>query len=493
MLGYVFRAASWRVWLIILAGAFGLPMPDADRETFTILTHREPPRKPVRELWVLAGRRGGKTNVAAAIAVFLATLKEWKFSPGETGTIMVLAADRSQARVAFDYCLGLLEGSPVLSGEKEDDTADTIRLTNGIEIVIATSDKAAVRGRTMIAVICDEIAFWGADADEILTAIRPGMASQPQAMLICISTAYSQRGPLYEAYKRFYGTDDPNVLVVRASTRELNESISQDFIDAEMARDPQAAAAEYMAEFRSDLSALLDAQLVDSCTRCDPRELPYRLVFGSGLHITYKAGLDVSGGRSDATSVAIAHKEGDRVIVDALRFWKSPHDPVVVAGEVAEFLKSYKLASATADQYGAEITKSVYAEAGVSLMPSELNRSELYLALQPVFSAGRIEIPAEPRLRTELLGLERRTGRSGKDVVDHRDGQHDDLANAVAVAVWQFTRRIVASGPQVTVFPTSINAGIEGLGGAGFYFDEQRLGSRDVSATLTEFFLAKNH
>jgi hypothetical protein len=40
-----------------------------------------------------------------------------------------------------------------------------------------------------------------------------------------------------------------------------------------------------------------------------------------------------------------------------------------------------------------------------------------------------------PRLRLQLLGLERRVARSGKDSIDHPPGGHDDVANAAASAL----------------------------------------------------------
>ena len=37
-----------------------------------------------------------------------------------------------------------------------------------------------------------------------------------------------------------------------------------------------------------------------------------------------------------------------------------------------------------------------------------------------------------PRLVKQLVALERRTARGGKDSVDHPPGAHDDMANVVA-------------------------------------------------------------
>jgi len=39
-------------------------------------------------------------------------------------------------------------------------------------------------------------------------------------------------------------------------------------------------------------------------------------------------------------------------------------------------------------------------------------------------------MPDEPRLVAQIVGLERRTARGGRDTIDHAPGAHDDLANA---------------------------------------------------------------
>ena len=49
-------------------------------------------------------------------------------------------------------------------------------------------------------------------------------------------------------------------------------------------------------------------------------------------------------------------------------------------------------------------------------------------------NSGRIELLDHPRLIDQLIGLERRTSRAGKDTIDHMPGGHDDIANAVAGA-----------------------------------------------------------
>ena len=41
-------------------------------------------------------------------------------------------------------------------------------------------------------------------------------------------------------------------------------------------------------------------------------------------------------------------------------------------------------------------------------------------------------LPKSDRLLNQIVGLERRTARSGRDSIDHGPGGHDDLANCVA-------------------------------------------------------------
>ncbi len=62
-------------------------------------------------------------------------------------------------------------------------------------------------------------------------------------------------------------------------------------------------------------------------------------------------------------------------------------------------------------------------------------KSEIYGALLPALNSGRIAFVDEPRLLGQLIALERRTARSGRDSIDHPPRGHDDVANAAAGAL----------------------------------------------------------
>jgi hypothetical protein len=101
-----FRGESWAAWRVFLAALFALPMQDGQLATYQRHTGRSsPPAQPSHEAWLVCGRRSGKSFVLAVIAVFLAAFRDWRphLGPGERGTIMVIAADRRQARVIMRY------------------------------------------------------------------------------------------------------------------------------------------------------------------------------------------------------------------------------------------------------------------------------------------------------------------------------------------------------------------------------------------------------
>jgi hypothetical protein len=328
LLGASFQDLStWKTWLAVLKAMFGQPLSRKERRAFEAVSGgRKSPRKRVRELWALLGRRSGKSRVAAALAVYIATLVDHsaKLSPGEIGMVLVLAASRAQASVVFEYARGALEASPLLSELIETVTADEIRLTNGIVIAIHAASYRTVRGRTLLGVIFDECAFWrdetGAMPDrEIYRAVLPALATTG-GFLIGISSPYRTRGLLHDRFRDFFGQDDANVLVVKGATEVFNPTIDKDVIAQARKADPEASKAEWDADFRTDTSALLEDELIDAAIeRGRPLELPPRPGF------QYVAFVDASAGRHDAFTIAIAHREDERIVVDLVRGFGNHH------------------------------------------------------------------------------------------------------------------------------------------------------------------------
>ncbi len=435
-----FTATSWASWRAFAKAIFGEPLSDLERTDFQDHTGRlNPPVRPVREAWCIVGRRGGKSVVAALIAVYKAACcgdYKDKLAPGEKPTVAVIAADRRQASVVFGYVTGLLDSVPTLRRMIARRTKDAITLKSGVRIEIHTSSFRTSRGYTLIAAICDEVAFWRSEDGstnpdtEILAAVRPGLMTL-KGPLICITTPYSRRGAAWEAYKQNFGKDESPVLVWTGSSASMNPGLDPEDIRAAYEADPQAASAEYGGEFRSDIDAFISEELLIKVVASDRRELPP--VAG----VAYVAFCDPSGGSQDSYTIAVAHrdKDADRVVLDLVREAVPPFSPEAVTETFAEVCTSYKIKKVTGDRYGGEFPRELFRKHGIDYAVSEETKSEIYLAALPMLTSGRVELLDDRTLLRQFRGLERRTGRSGKDSVDHGPRGRDDVANSAAGAL----------------------------------------------------------
>jgi len=439
LFGRFFRDPStWAAWRTILKAIFGLEATQAEAALIERLSGRRPPRRQVRECWIAAGRRSGKTWIAALICCFIAAFVNWKskgLQAGERAVVLLLAVDRSQAAVALKYVKAAFEQVPMLANLVERVTSDTIELSNGAAIEVHSSSFRRLRGRTVVAAVLDECSFWrsmesASPAEETYSALVPAMATTEGSLLIGISSPYRQAGLLFEKFKAHHG-EDGDVLALKAETRQLNPTISEKVIQRAMERDPVAGASEWLAEWRSDLQALLSDDMLDCAVdTARPLELPPM----PGLQ--YCCFADPSGGRSDSFGIAIGHREGDLVILDVVRAVRPPFDPAVVAAEFAALARSYGCSEITGDRYGGAWVEMAFRDCGVSYKPAAEPKSTLYLECLPQFARGTIRLPEHKRLIAELRSLERRVGKSGRDSVDHPVGQHDDLSNAACGLAW---------------------------------------------------------
>nr|WP_255772161.1 MULTISPECIES: hypothetical protein [Halorhodospira] len=457
LFGDQYGGESWTAWRALLAGFYGLPLDDAEREHWEDLTGgRSAPESPADELWLAVGRRGGKSQCAALLAVYEAAFRDHrdKLAPGEVATVRVMAADRQQARVVMRYIGGLIESNPMLERMVVRQSPEAIELSNRTLLEVGTASYRTARGYSFAAVICDELAFWRSDDSanpdhEIIAAVRPGLATLG-GKLIALSSPYARRGELWRTYERHYGQDGP-VLVAQAPSRTLNPELPQRVVDEALERDPDAARAEYLAQFRSDVESFAQREVIQRATRPDPLELP-------PLARRYFAYADPAGGGRDEFTIAIGHIESSgtegplepvnvatlygeathwrrprgpsRVIVDVVEARRGR--PAEIVREFAELLKRYGVRSITADRYAGSWPSDEFGLHGIRCDPAPKSKSELYLDLLPALNSGRVELPPDDRLLTQLQSLERRTSRAGRDTVDHPPGGHDDRANAVA-------------------------------------------------------------
>ena len=431
---------SWRPWRALLAASFGLPLSLGELALYRRCTGRRvPPGAPAAYLWLVIGRRGGKSFAMALAAVYLAVFRDWHryLSPGERAVVQLVAADRPQARILRRYISGILAAAPLLETMIETWTADSIDLRGHVSIEIAACSYRTVRGRSVCCALLDECAFWRTDDGsanpdrEVLNAIRASMATfGDDAMVIAASSPYARRGVLWDAFRRWFGKDDARNLVWRAPTRVMNSTVPQEFVDAEFERDAASANAEYGAEFRSDVAEFVSLEVLQVCTPDDLFEI------APLPDIRYVAFVDPSGGSSDSFTMAIAHREPDGLIVlDCIRETRAPFAPEAVVEDFCKTLASYRVGKVHGDRYGGEWPREQFKKRNVDYAPSERVKSDIYRDMLPLLNSKRVQLLDNRRLIAQLHGLERRTARGGKDLIDHGPGARDDVANATAGAI----------------------------------------------------------
>lgn len=431
--------SSWAAWFAFFAALFALPMTDTQAAVYRQCTGRQSfPERAFTEAFLICGRRSGKSFVLAVIAVFVACFRDWRpfLQPGERATVMIIAADRKQARAIFRYIKGLLTEVPMLARLVERETAEAFDLANFVTIEIGTASFKRTRGYAICVALLDELAFYptenSASPDtEIINAIRPGMAQfRGQAMMLCASSPYVRRGVLWDAFSRYHGNDQAPALVWKAATRTMNPSVPQKLIDEEFQRDPAHARAEFMAEFRSDIESFVSRDAVIACVDDAVIERPHDRRF------RYVAFTDVAGGSgSDSFTLAIAHRAGDTGVLDLVREIKPPFSPEAIVSELCETLRRYRVARVIGDRFGGEWPREQFRKYGVHYILAEHTRSELYGALLPLINSGAVALLENDRLITQLVCLERRVTKAGRQIIDHPASGKDDLANSAAGAL----------------------------------------------------------
>jgi len=428
---------SWQNWSTALRCLYGLlVLGQNSRAVVAECTGRDVDQLPedgFDTALFLTGRRSGKSRIAAIIGAFEAVLAghEKKLSKGEKGVVPIMAPTKWQARIVTNYVRSIF-AAPMLRQEVVAETKEGFELRNGTLIQILAGDWRTVRGFTLLAAIVDEAAFFGYEEEtkirsdtELIRAVKPGLATVG-GKLICISSPYARKGWCYSTYKKHFANNAGKTLVWNCPSRTMNPSLLQCVIDEAMAEDRAAALAEYMGEFRDDVAEFL------------PRGIVEQFVVKGRIEISpqpgnrYAAFADLSGGRSDDAALAIGHRDNRKAVIDKLVRYRPPFNPHEVIGRMADELRRYQLRRVVGDNYAADFVSRTFEEHGIRYTKADKPKNVLYGELLPRLCSGEIILLDNTMLIDQLAALERRTRSGGRDIIDHPQGEHDDLANAVA-------------------------------------------------------------
>lgn len=439
---YLNDDGSWFNWKVFGKAAFGLgsKMSAKEFEAFCKFTQRKKrPMTPFELVLCLSGRKSGKTKwvgiTGTYTCLFCSHLWRDVVSPGQKVYFPIIAVDMMQARECFNYISGILNSNPIFKRMILNERAWDIELNTGAVIMIRQASFKHIRSPLFCGAILDELAFFKDDtsaspADELIKAIMPGML--PGTILWGITSVYSRFGTAYQLCQDFHGTEDEDVLVWKSDTMSMNPTFSRGKIDKALKVDRIHAEAEYLSIFRSDRSQFLLEEKIQNAV------IPNRHLLPKVKDQNYVAAVDSSSGRNDSFALAIAHREGERVILDRLEERVPPFRPGDVIKEYTKIMREeYGIRKVVSDKYAIGFVQEGFEKAGVTFKSSPKTASENYLEFAAILNQEKAELLDNARLVTQLRRLERKPRSSGKDMVDHPpfEGEHDDLAAATAMAM----------------------------------------------------------
>jgi hypothetical protein len=250
---------------------------------------------------------------------------------------------------------------------------------------------------------------------------------------------------MYRQWKQKFGHDDADTLVWLAPSARMNPKLPQHIVDTALATDSARALAEYLCQWRSDLSDFIPHDVVEAATDVGVYErAPMR-------NVQYFAHADAAGGTgTDSFALAISHREASYV-VDAVREYKPRFIPAAVIVELAALVKSYGISKVYGDKYAIGFHSAEWQSHGITFEPCETSTSENYLSILPLMLAGRVRLVDNKTLRHQLGALERKPGEAAREQVSHPQhaNAHDDLSCATAGAI------VAAVGRRKGEYPVS--------------------------------------
>lgn len=439
---------TWRSWLVFFKVLSGYKrLNDEEMALFRECTGLDAlPSKPLREVFICAGRRSGKSTVVSLLSVFFAIWGGWEkyLSPGEEVHIFIISATKDQCNVIKDKISAILDLNQSLRRLVRKELAESIELVNNVTITIKPSSWRSTRGFTVGLLLMEELAYWrfeleSANRDkEVFVAVKPAMMTIKNSLTLGISTPFARQGLLWEKFDKNFGKPGP-VLVWRAPTWTMNLMTNREELEAENLETMGEAefGAEFGAKFREDIESYLPMEIYERAVDAGITMRPEK------EGVEYVAFCDPSEGLrkgGDPMTAAIAHAEEDEDgqstgVLDVLLEFRPPFDPGQVIESIVQSCKSYNVTKIVQDRHAIAWIAKDFKEYNIEVEVSEYTKSQIYELFAVEMNKGLVELLDNERLKAQTLGLQRFLKGGGMVKIDHYRGGHDDCINSAAGAI----------------------------------------------------------
>lgn len=446
-----------------LKALYGLPMTPEERDAFLSMTDGRKPRKGGHsELWVIAGRRSGKTDkILANVAVYEVFL----FNPsvlttGETAFFPLVAQDIDGAMRARGYIEGKLRtldsrGFPILDhggAQQRAITGKQVRCQKEypagseefwpIVVQCFPCTKASVRGLTAIGYGTDESAFWKVDESaynpdlEVIRALDGTVATMGlRAKCVNVTSPYGKAGVAWNMTEKAR-QGQTHAIVINVPTWVFHPSISVAYLERQREKDLVAYMREFGAQFGVDAGAFYDPGDVD---RAMGRNRPEIIEPEQGCE--YKAWIDAAF-KKDLFAVAIGHRKGEDVIMDLVHWWKpekgAPLNDREIAADLAKMFLAYRVDQVKCDAVADVPLQSDLQKHGIALQVQRMSSSEnneMHRNFRAGLKRGIVSLPKQDMIRSDILSCVTLGGKNSNNYrvgAPNRKGFHDDITKVCA-------------------------------------------------------------
>lgn len=421
---------------------WGSVADDRQRADMRALLTEDDPRQHV---WQRA--RGYMKTTDSGVAALAALLTDVP----PNGVVQVFAVDLEQARKIMTAIRTAAAHLPSVPLRVTANRA--VRTDTDAAIVVETSDAASALGASPHLLILDEFANWKdtASFQDLWDNVYSGLPKQGNARILVVTSA----GPVGTwAYER---------LMTFQRSRHWRYSLApgpapwRTAEDLERQREGLSSAAAFrmfhLNEFTTPEDGLVGEEDLAAAVAAGVRSRPYDPAHG------YVVTADL-GVVKDATVVTVCHREGDRVVQDALARWLPRFGRHVrlddVKAEVARLHAAYGGAPVRIDPSQARQMVQGLQEAGVLIETVTIDAAYNHAcatALQQAFEQRRIDLLDVPEQTKELGTVVVRTRTAGgKETValDSTGNGHDDIADVLGMAAEFLMSRPYFGAPSVS-------------------------------------------
>ncbi len=349
--------------------------------------------------------------------------------PNPTARVADGIPNKEKTRDIFYKILSFLERNLLLTTYVRYRSRTRIKFKNQSWIIALPCgvSGATLRGHTANLIILDEAAFI---PEEVINNVVLPMLSTTDGSCWMLSTPYDREHVFYRTF------NDPSWSVYHLPS-SVNPLIKEEFLEEQRKLIGEINyKQEYEAQFVDDVNAYFPMTLIRPCTDPELSEVYELNHYGESTYAGYDPG-----GKQDPAALIVVTKNKDGYAVRYAKTWLN-QDYTTTDFAVIDICKAMGVEKLFVDQTGLgnpilEHLNEIYQKERVQgVFLTQKRKEEVLLNLKLLFEQKLIRIPNDRELLANLNCITYERTHTGNYYFKHGQGTHDDLAYALALAVW---------------------------------------------------------